>query len=403
MDVKSAFLNGYINEEVYVEQPPGFENPTKQNHVFKLSKALYGLKQALRAWYDRLSKFLLNKNFIRGKIDTTLFIKLQNKDILIVQIYVDDIIFGATNEDMCRDFADCMQKEFEMSMMGELTFFLGLQIRQSKDGILINQAKYVKDMLKRFNLENIKTLPTPMSPSTKLDADEKGKPIDQKLYRGMIGSLLYLTASRPDIMFSVCLCARFQANPRESHLVAVKRIFRYLAGTCELGLFYPKNAPFNLISYSDADYAGCKTERKSTSGTCHFLGHSLVSWFSKKQTSVALSTTEAEYVAAGSCCAQILYMRQQLEDFQISLDHTPIKCDNTSTINISKNPCLHSRTKHIEIRHHFIRDHVQKGDVELVYVDTENQLADILTKPLHEDRFCKIRREIGMCTPSDIN
>ncbi|MDM1441624.1 reverse transcriptase domain-containing protein, partial [Pseudomonas aeruginosa] len=238
---------------------------TKQNHVFKLSKALYGLKQVPRAWYDRLSKFLLNKNFIRGKIDTTLFIKFQNKyhrKRLIVQIYVDDIIFGATNEDICRNFADCMQKEFKMSMMGELTFFLGLQIRQSKDGILINQAKYVKDMLKRFNLENIKALPTPMSPSTKLDADEKGKPVDQILYRGMIGSLLYLTASRPDIMFSVCLCARFQANPRESHLVAVKRIFRYLAGTCELGLFYPKNAPFNLISYSDADYDGCKTERK---------------------------------------------------------------------------------------------------------------------------------------------
>ncbi|MBY3556099.1 Ty1/Copia family ribonuclease HI, partial [Modestobacter lapidis] len=188
--------------------------------------------------------------------------------------------------------------------------------------------------------------------------DENGKKVDQKLYRGMIGSLLYLTASRPDIMFSVCLCARFQANPMESHLLAVKRIFKYISGTSDLGLFYPKHVPFTIASYSDADFAGCKTDRKSTSGTCHFLGHALVSWFSKKQTSVALSTAEAEYVAAGSCCAQVLYIKQQLEDYGISFNHIPIRCDNTSAINISKNPCLHYRTKHIEIRHHFLRDHV---------------------------------------------
>ncbi|MBE2321147.1 hypothetical protein DVA67_034775, partial [Solirubrobacter sp. CPCC 204708] len=402
MDVKSAFLNGYIMEEVYVEQPPGFENHNLHNHVYKLSKALYGLKQAPRAWYERLSGFLLDNGFTRGKIDTTLFIKIKNSDMLIVQIYVDDIIFGATNDTLCNEFATCMQDEFEMSMMGELTFFLGLQIKQTQSGIFINQAKYVKDMLKKFGMENAKQSPTPMSTSTKLDNDEHGKKVDQKLYRGMIGSLLYLTASRPDIMFSVCLCARYQANPMESHLLAVKRIFKYLIGTYDLGLFYPKHVPFIIVSYSDADFAGCKTDRKSTSGTCHFLGHALVSWFSKKQTSVSLSTTEAEYIAAGSCCAQILYMKQQLEDFKVTLDHIPIRCDNTSAINISKNPCLHSRTKHVEIRHHFIRDHVQRGDVELEFVGTDHQLADILTKPLNEDRFCTIRRDLGMCRPLDI-
>jgi hypothetical protein len=402
MDVKSAFLNGFIAEEVYVEQPPGFENHEFPNHVFKLSKALYGLKQAPRAWYERLSGFLIEKGFTRGKLDTTLFLMFDGKDMLIVQIYVDDIIFGSTNENLCKEFSKTMQDEFEMSMMGELKFFLGLQIKQTEDGIFLNQSKYVIDLLKRFGLTNAKAYGTPMSPSTKLDKDEKGKPVDVKLYRGMIGSLLYLTASRPDIMFSVCLCARFQSCPKESHLIAVKQIFRYLLGTIDLGLWYPKSNSFDLISYTDADFAGCKIDRKSTSGTCHFLGHSLVSWFSKKKNYVALSTAEAEYVAAGSCCAQSLYIKQQLEDFKILFDHIPIRCDNTSAISLSKNPIQHSRTKHIEIRYHFIRDHVQKGDIELEFVSTDSQWADILTKPLIEERFCTIRREIGMARYVDI-
>ncbi|KAH9648503.1 hypothetical protein KPL70_025607 [Citrus sinensis] len=269
MNVKSAFLNGYIMEEVYVKQPPGFENEKFPDHVYKLSKALYGLKQAPRAWYDRLKNFLLDDDFLMGKADTTLFVKYKNQDILVVQIYVDDIIFGSTNELLCKDFSSCMSQEFEMSMMGELKYFLGLQIKQNKEGIFINQAKYVKDLLKRFGYDNGMAKSTPMSTTIKLDKDEKGKEVDIKTYRGMIGSLLYLTASRPDIMFSVCLCARFQSCPKESHMLAVKH----------------------------ADFAGYKVDRKSTSGTCHFLGHSLVSWFSKKQNSVALSTTEAEYIA----------------------------------------------------------------------------------------------------------
>ncbi|KAK2975598.1 hypothetical protein RJ640_003035, partial [Escallonia rubra] len=290
--------------------------------------------------------------------------------------------------------------EFEMSMMGELTFFLGLQIKQSKDGIFINQAKYTKELLKRFDMEASNAFDTPMSSSLKIDKDEKGKDVDIKRYRGIIGSLLYLTASRPDIMFSVCLCARFQACPKESHLIAVKRILRYLKGTHDLGLWFPRNTSFfDLISYSDADYAGCKTERKSTNGGYQFLGHSLVSWSSKKQNLVALSTTEAEYMAVGACCAQILWMKQTLLDFGLKYDHIPILCDNTSAIDLTKNPIQHSRTKHIEIKHHFIRDHVQKGDIVLDFVDKNHQLADIFTKPLDSKRFTALRRELGMSSP----
>jgi len=203
----------------------------------------------------------------------------------------------------------------------------------------------------------------------------------------MIGSLLYLTASRPEIMQFVCVYARFQANPKESHLTVVKRILKYLKGTTCFGLWYPSGTSPSLIAYSDADYGGCKIDRKSTSGTCHLLGSSLVSWHSKKQACVALSTTEAEYITAGNCCAQILWMKQQLEDYNIFLNHIPLKCDNTSVINLTKNPIMHSRTKHIEIRHHFLRDHINKGNYEIEYVDTKHQLADIFTKPLAKVDF----------------
>ncbi len=396
MDVKSAFLNGFIQEEVYVEQPPGFENFEKPNHVFKLKKALYGLKQAPRAWYERLSKFLLENDFQRGKVDKTLFIKASKKDILLVQIYVDDIIFGATNDSLCNEFSKLMTNEFEMSLMGELKYFLGLQVKQMEHGTFVNQPKYCKELLKRFEMENSKAMPTPMSTSEKIDKDEKGKEVDVKKYRGMIGSLLYLTASRPDIMFSVCLCARYQSCPKESHMKCVKRIMKYLVGTIDVGLWYPKGSSLALVGYSDSDFAGCKLDRKSTSGTCCLLGSSLISWFSRKQVSVALSTAEAEYVAAGSCCSQILWMKQQLMDYGLSLDHIPLRCDNTSAISLTKNPVQHSRTKHIDIRHHFIRDHVTKGDIEIEFIDTHNQLADIFTKPLDRESFFKIRSELGI-------
>ncbi|GKA89906.1 retrovirus-related pol polyprotein from transposon TNT 1-94 [Tanacetum coccineum] len=225
MDVKSAFLNGFINEEVYVAQPPGFIDFEKLDHVYKLKKALYGLKQAPKAWYDRLKAFLIKHEYKIGMVDNTLFTKKKSLNLIIVQIYVDDIIFGSTCQDMCDEFAKIMHDEFEMSMMGELNFFLGLQIKQMEDGIFFNQSKYIKEMLKKFGLEDSKPMKTPMSSDTKLMKDEECESVDSTKYRGMIGSLLYLTASRPDIMFSVCLCARFQEAPKTSHLEAVKRIF----------------------------------------------------------------------------------------------------------------------------------------------------------------------------------
>ncbi|GJZ02623.1 putative ribonuclease H-like domain-containing protein [Tanacetum coccineum] len=300
MDVKSAFLYGKIEEEVYVCQPPGFEDPNFPDRVYKVEKALYGLHQALRAWYETLSTYLLDNGFQRGKIDKTLFIRRDKGDILLVQVYIDDIIFGSTKKSLCTKFEKMMHKKFQMSSMGELTFFLGLQVKQKEDGIFISQDKYVTEILKKFGFTDVKTACRPMETQKTLLKDEDGEEVDVYLYRSMIGSLMYLTSSRPDIMFAVCACARYQVNPKVSHLHAVKRIFRYLKGQPKLGLWYLKDSPFDLVAYTDSDYAGASLDRKSTTGGCQFLGCRLISWQCKKQTVVANSTTEAEYVAASN-------------------------------------------------------------------------------------------------------
>jgi hypothetical protein len=384
IDVKSAFLNGPIKEELYVEQPSDFESKEYHNHVYKLHKTLYGLKQAPRAWYECLRDFLIENGFRIGKADSNLFTIKMEKDLFVCQIYVDDIIFGSTNKSFCEEFSKIMTDRFEMSMMGVLTFFLGFQIKQAKEWTFISQIKYTHDIHKKFGMDNAKPIKTPMGTNGHLNPDFCGTSVDQKVYHSMIRSLLYLCASRPDIMLSVCMCARFQATPKNCHLRAVKRIMRYLVLTPNLRLWYTKGSHFELLGYSGADYTGCKVDRKRTSDTCRFLGRSLVSWSSKKQNSVALSTAEVEYVATGSCCAQLLWMRQTLKDHGYTMNHIPLLCDNESAIKIADNPCEHSRTKHIDIQHHFLRDHAIKGDIIISHVGTNNQLANILTKLLHE-------------------
>jgi hypothetical protein len=396
MDVNSVFLNGPLQELVYVEQPPGFEDSKKPNQAYLLHKALYGLKQASRAWYECLKEFLLKNGFEIGKVDSTLFTRKVDNQLFVCQIYVDDIIFGITDEKFCEEFSRVMTNRFEMSMMGELKYFLGFQVKQLREGTFLCQTKYTQDMLKKFGMEKAKHAKTLMASNAHLDLNEEGKSVDQKLYRSMIGSLLYLCASRPDIMLSVCMCSPFQATLKECHLVAVKRILRYLVHTQNLRLWYLKGSFFDLFGYSDSDYAGCKVDRKSTSGTCQFLERSLVSQSSKKQNCVALSTAEAEYIAAGACCAQLLWMKQTLRNFGCEFNKISLLCDNESAIKLANNPMQHSRTKHINIRHHFLRDHGAKGYIELCHVNTENQLANIFTKLLDETRFCFLRSELNI-------
>nr|GEZ99341.1 retrovirus-related Pol polyprotein from transposon TNT 1-94 [Tanacetum cinerariifolium] len=288
-----------------------------------------------------------------------------------------------------------MHDEFEMSMMDELNFFLGLQIKQMEDGIFFNQSKYIKEMLKKFGLEDSKPIKTPMSSYTKLTKDEECESVDSTKYRGMIGSLLYLTASSLDIIFSVCIYARFQEAPKTSHLEAVKRIFRYIKGTTHLGLWYPNGTGIETVVYVDSDHAGDYVDRKSTSGICTFVGCCLTSWFSKKQIALAISTTEAEYVSAEKECQQELWMKQALIDYDVRHD-VPIMCDNKCAIDFSKNPVQHSRTKHIKIHHHFLRDNVQKGYISIEKVSSVNNIADILTKPLKRESFNYLCLGLGM-------
>ncbi|GJT26202.1 retrovirus-related pol polyprotein from transposon TNT 1-94 [Tanacetum coccineum] len=380
MDVKSAFLYGKIDEEVYVSQPPGFQDPKSPQKVYKVVKALYGLHQAPRAWYATLSTFLLKNGYRRGTIDKTLFLKKDKHDIILVQVYVDDIIFGSTKKSWCNEFEALMKSRFQMSSMGELTFFLGLQVKQKPNGIFISQDKYVDEILKKFDFANVKSASTPIETQKPLVKDEEASDVDVHLYRSMIGSLMYVTASRPDIMFSVCACSRFQVTPKTSHLTAVKRIFRYLKGKPKLGLWYPRESTFDLESYSDSDYAGANLDRKSTTGGCQFLGRRLITWQCKKQTIVATSTTEAEYVAAASCCGQVLWIQNQMLDYGFNFMNTKIYIDNESTICIVKNPVYHSKTKHIAIRHHFIRDAYEKKLIQVLKIHTNDNVADLLTK-----------------------
>ncbi|GJR81497.1 hypothetical protein Tco_0152282, partial [Tanacetum coccineum] len=271
-----------------------------------------------------------------------------------------------------------------------------LQISQSPRGIFINQSKYVSEIVKKYGLHSTDSVDKPMIENKKLDKDLQGKPVDATLYCGMIGSLMYLTSSRPDLNHVVCLCARYQAKPTKKHLQAVKRIFRYLNGTINMGLWYSKDTDMSLTAYADADHAGCQDTRRSTLGSAQFLGDKLVSWSSKKQKSNAISSTEAEYIALSGCCSQILWMRSQLTDYGFKFNKIPLYCDNKSVIALCCNNVQHSRAKHIDIRYHFIKEQVENGIVELYFVRTEYQLADIFTKSLPRGRFNFLIDKLGM-------
>ncbi|KAK6160742.1 hypothetical protein DH2020_004123 [Rehmannia glutinosa] len=339
---------------------------------------------------------MLSNGFKINECDKCVYVKGTSEAFVIVWLYVDDLLIMGSSHDTIMETKRMLKRNFDMKDMGTADVILGIKISRTLDRIILSQSHYVEKLLKKFDIEEGRTVSTPMATNVKIDKDEKGKSVDESKYRGMIGSLFYLTASRPDILHAVCLCARFQSNPKESHMSAVKRIFRYLKGTIQYGLFYPKNENFSLKGYSDSDYAGNIDDRKNTSGSCQFLGDCLVSWFSKKQNPIATSTAEVEYIVAGSYCSQVLWMRQQLRDYEVEEKEIPIMCDNTSAIAITQNPVLHSRTKHIDVRYHFIRDHVAKKDITLEYISTDKQLADIFTKPLCESRFEELKNELGL-------
>lgn len=402
LDVKSAFLHGELQEEVYVDHPPGYASSSNMGKVLKLKKALYGLKQAPRAWYGRINAYFSREGFEKCPFEHTLFTKHgDNGSVLIVCLYVDDLIYTGNDKSMFEDFKKSMMKEFEMSDLGLMHYFLGIEVKQVADGYFISQQKYTLEILSRFHMMSCNSVSTPTEVGLKLIKDDGGKKVNATHYKQIVGSLMYLTATRPDISNAVSLISRYMDTPSEFHLAAAKRILRYLKGTSNFGILYKKDEK-DLLGYTDSDYAGDLNDRKSTSGYVFMLNSGAISWCSKKQPIVTLSSTEAEYVAASLCSCQAIWLRRLMETVQQQQrGPTTIFCDNVSAIKISKNPVLHARSKHIDVRYHFLRELCNDGVIDLVFCKSQDQVADILTKPLKQDTFVKLRGMLGVCSSMD--
>ncbi|KAE8706056.1 Detected protein of unknown function [Hibiscus syriacus] len=396
MDVKSAFLNGVLEEELYIQQPSGYEVKGHEDKVLKLKKALYGLKQAPRAWNSRIDKYFQENGFNKCPYEHALYIKIKDGDILIVCLYVDDLIFTGSNPSMFNEFKDVMMKEFEMTDTGLMAYYLGIEVKQQNDGIFISQESYAKEILKKFKMENYKPISTPAEYGIKMTKHEEGESVDPTFFKSLVGSLRYLTCTRPDILHAVGLVSRYMESPTTTHFKAAKRILRYLKGTIDFGLFYSVSNDYKLVGYSDSDWGGDIDNRRSTTGFVFFMGDIAFTWMSKKQPIVTLSTCEAEYVAATSCVCHAIWLRNLLKEIGlIQEEPTKVCVDNKSAIALAKNPVFHDRSKHIDIRYHYIRECVARKDVEVEYVKLQDQVADIFTKPLTSEDFLRLRNLLG--------
>ncbi|KAM1349822.1 hypothetical protein EV1_003832 [Malus domestica] len=398
LDVKSAFLNGVLKEEVFVDQPQGFVLKGQEHKVYKLKKALYGLKQAPRAWYGEIDSYFNERGFQRSENEPALYVKTEGiSDILIVSLYVDDLVYTGSSRNMILNFKNDMMRKYEMSNLGMLHYFLGISIIQSNDGIFITQKKYAKTLLEKFKMVGCKPVATPLVVNEKFQREDGSGDADESVYRSLVGSLLYLTTTRPDIMYAASLLSRFMHKPTCIHYGAAKRILRYIQGTLDFGIMYERNVKPKLYGFCDSDWGGSVDDLKSTSGYTFTLGTGVFSWASKKQKSVALSTAEAEYVSASIATSQVVWLRRIMQDFgekQESATH--ILCDNKSAIAMSKNPVCHGKSKHIALKHHYIRGAVEDKEVDVVYCKTEDQVTDIFTKALPKDRFIYLRELLGV-------
>jgi hypothetical protein len=365
---------------------PDLNSKSKPTKVYRLKKALYGLKQAPRAWYNRIDTYLIKSGFNRSQNEPTLYTKIdQHGKILIVCLYVDDMIYTKNIE--LTNFQHAMLSEFEMTDLGIMKYFLGIEVDQSTKGIFVCQKKYAPDIIKRFCMEECNPVETPIPLGTKLSKKDEGPTVEPTLYKSLVGSLLYLTTTRLDIMYAASLVSRLMESPKDFHWKMAKRILRYVAGTLNFGLWYTKSDDHHLSSYIDSDFAGNLDDRKNNSGHVFQLGTNLISWASKKQPIVSISST--------SC--QAVWLRRILKDMpHTKNDPTPIFCDNTSAIALSKNHVFHKKSKHIDTRFHFIRELVNNGDITLQFCGSRDQLADIFTKPLGKSVFDFQRQHLGI-------
>ncbi|GKV31748.1 hypothetical protein SLEP1_g40416 [Rubroshorea leprosula] len=395
LDVKNAFLNGYLSEPVYMSQPPGFVDPQYPDRVCLLQRALYGLKQAPRAWFQRFAAFLHSCGFVQAYSDCSMFLYRSNGMLAILLLYVDDIILTASTSSLLHRIISSLKQEFFMTDLGVINYFLGITASFNPDGLFLCQTKYIFDLLARTGMSDCNAAATPLSPRHKLAASDSPPYLDSTQYRSIVGALQYLTFTRPDIAFAVHQVCQYMHAPTENHFQAVKRILRYLKGSAHYGLQLFKGFSPSLHIYTDADWAGCLESRRSTSGYCLFFGKSLISWSSKKQNTVARSSAEAEYRAMANAVAEVVWVQQLLAELQVFLSSAPIVlCDNISAIYLGLNPIQHQRTKHIEIDIHFVRERVASRAILLQHVPSSLQCADIFTKALSSTAFCSQRSNL---------
>ena len=397
LDINNAFLQGTLQEEVYMAQPPGYIDTTFPTHVCKLKKAIYGLKQAPRAWYTELTTFLLGKGFKRAVSDASLFILHHSKAPVYLIVYVDDIIITGPNASNVDLFIQSLACRFSLKDLGTLSYFLGVEVTPTVHGLFLNQRKYIIDLLGRLGMADAKPSPTPMVATQTLRATSGTVLEAPTAYRAALGGLQYLTLTRPDVAFAVNKLSQFMHRPTTDHWSALKRLMRYLCGTLEKGITIFRDSPSTLHAFSDADWAGDKDDYLSTMGYVLFLGRNPITWASKKQKSLARSSTEAEYRAVATTTAELLWVRNLLHELNIPVTHTPvIYCDNLSATFLSSNPIFSSKMKHLALAFHFIREQVRHGTMRVSHVSTGDQLADFLTKPLSRPRLDGLLSKIGL-------
>jgi hypothetical protein len=398
MDVKSAFLNGELEEEIYLKPPPGFYNSS--DLVWKLKRALYGLKQAHKEWYKRLRTVFESLGFTRSEADHSVFYKVENGVLIVVAVYVDDKLMLSKDQSIIDRLKVQLAAEYELTDLGEARWILGMEIIRDRDKrtIELSQRRYVESILNRFDMGTSRPVTTPMDPNIKL-AKLTEPEVDVKLYQSALGALMYaMLATRPDLAFSVGALSKHAATPGQAHWAALKRVYRYLRGTVNARLTYQGDLDStHPFAYVDADWASDPTDRRSITGYVFMISGGAISWSSKKQTSVALSSTEAEYMAAAAAAKEAIWLRTFLKELDmLSTQPTTLLIDNQSAMALAKNAVFHNRTKHIAIRYHFIREKLDDGELAAEYVPTNNQVADVLTKPLAREKHTRFTEGMGV-------
>ncbi|KAI9200725.1 hypothetical protein LWI28_012359 [Acer negundo] len=396
MDVNNAFLHGDLSEEIYMSPPPGLRRQGEEHLVCRLHKSLYGLKQASRQWFAKFTEAICSAGYIQSRADYSLFTRTKGKSFTALLIYVEDLLITGNDSISIAETKTFLHSHFHLKDLGKLKYFLGIEFSASKNGIFISQRKYALEIIKDAGLLGAAPINTPIERGLKL-SDNSDLLKEPGQYRRLVGRLIYLTVSRPDITYAVHVLSRFMHQPRRLHMDAALRVIRYLKSAPGQGLFFPSNSDFRLRAYCDSDWAGCPLTRRSTSGYCVFLGSSLISWRSKRQKTVSLSSAEAEYRAMTGACCELTWLRFLLKDLGFT-HHEPalLYCDNKAALHIAANPVFHERTRHIEMDCHYVRDKIQDGSVITRYVNSAHQLANVLTKPLGKEIFVPMIRKLGL-------